>query len=165
MQKWLVIQQKHVATPCVQPLARQRALHQRYRHLKSRRQGTSCSAPSAAFPECRQNQTLPHFTNPQPNATVHHGSPWPGVQDGHAAQFIFEPKVLEELVRLFNSEQIKPATGDVYRRIYEYFLAKFSMQKAHDNGEFFTPSWITFIRRSGVSVLDSPSLPSWRDLS
>ena len=55
---------------------------------------------------------------------------------------IFEPKVLEDLMRLFNSEQIKQATGDVFGRIYEYFLAKFSMQKAHDNGEFFTPSSI-----------------------
>ncbi len=53
---------------------------------------------------------------------------------------IFEPKVLEHLMRLFNSEQIKHASGDVFGRIYEYFLAKFSIQKAHDNGEFFTPS-------------------------
>jgi type I restriction enzyme M protein len=53
---------------------------------------------------------------------------------------IFETKVLEDLMRLFNSEQIKQAAGDVFGRIYEYFLAKFSIQKAHDNGEFFTPS-------------------------
>lgn len=53
---------------------------------------------------------------------------------------IFEPQVLEDLMRLFNSEQIKQATGDVFGRIYEYFLARFSIQKAHDNGEFFTPS-------------------------
>jgi type I restriction enzyme M protein len=53
---------------------------------------------------------------------------------------IFESKVLEDLMRLFNSEQIKQATGDVFGRIYEYFLARFSVQKAHDNGEFFTPS-------------------------
>ena len=53
---------------------------------------------------------------------------------------IFESKVLEDLMRLFNSEQIKRATGDVFGRIYEYFLAEFSIQKAHDNGEFFTPS-------------------------
>ncbi len=53
---------------------------------------------------------------------------------------IFEPTVLEDLMRLFNSEQITQATGDVFGRIYEYFLAKFSIQKAHDNGEFFTPS-------------------------
>jgi len=55
---------------------------------------------------------------------------------------IFEPKVLEDLMRLFNSEQIKQATGDVFGRIYEYFLAEFSIQKAHDNGEFFTPASI-----------------------
>jgi type I restriction enzyme M protein len=55
---------------------------------------------------------------------------------------IFEPRVLEDLMRLLNSEQVKQATGDVFGRIYEYFLAEFSMQKAHDNGEFFTPSSI-----------------------
>ena len=55
---------------------------------------------------------------------------------------IFETKVLEDLMRQFNSEQIQQATGDVFGRIYEYFLAKFSIQKAHDNGEFFTPSSI-----------------------
>ena len=55
---------------------------------------------------------------------------------------IFESTVLEDLMRVFNSEQIKHATGDVFGRIYEYFLAKFSVQKAHDNGEFFTPSSI-----------------------
>ena len=55
---------------------------------------------------------------------------------------IFENDVLEDLLRLFNSEQIRKATGDVFGRIYEYFLAKFSIQKAHDNGEFFTPSSI-----------------------
>src|SRR5262245_26582243 len=53
---------------------------------------------------------------------------------------IFERKVLEDLLRLFNTEEIKQATGDVFGRISEYFLAEFSMQKAHDNGEFFTPS-------------------------
>ncbi len=53
---------------------------------------------------------------------------------------IFESKVLEDLLRRFNSEQIKQANGDVFGRIYEYFLAEFSVQKAHDNGEFFTPS-------------------------
>ncbi|MFA5808162.1 MAG: N-6 DNA methylase, partial [bacterium] len=55
---------------------------------------------------------------------------------------IFETKVLEDLMRQFNSEPIKQATGDVFGRIYEYFLAKFSIQKAHDNGEFFTPASI-----------------------
>jgi len=53
---------------------------------------------------------------------------------------IFETKVLEDLMRTFNSEPIRQATGDVFGRIYEYFLARFSIQKAHDNGEFFTPA-------------------------
>jgi type I restriction enzyme M protein len=34
---------------------------------------------------------------------------------------IFEPKVLEDLMRLFNSERIKQASGYVFGRIYEYF--------------------------------------------
>lgn len=45
---------------------------------------------------------------------------------------IFETKVLEDLMRQFNSDQVKQATGDVFGRIYEYFLAKFSIQKAPD---------------------------------
>ena len=53
---------------------------------------------------------------------------------------IFETKVLEDLMWLFNSERVRKASGDVFGRIYEDFLAKFSVQKAHDNGEFFTPS-------------------------
>ncbi len=63
---------------------------------------------------------------------------------------IFETKVLEDLTRLFNGEQIKQATGDVFGRIYEYFLAKFSIQKAHHSGEFFTPSSIGV--RPGVRI-------------
>ncbi len=52
---------------------------------------------------------------------------------------IFEPAVLEDLMRGFNSEQIRQASGDVFGRLNEYFLAQFSAQKAYDNGEFFTP--------------------------
>jgi type I restriction enzyme M protein len=52
---------------------------------------------------------------------------------------IFEPAVLEDLMRRFNSEQIRQASGDVFGRLNEYFLAQFSAQKAYDNGEFFTP--------------------------
>lgn len=66
---------------------------------------------------------------------------------------IFETKVLEDLMRLFNSERIRHATGDVFGRIYEYFLAKFSMQKAHDNGEFFTPSSLV----QAMSTSSSPT--------
>ncbi len=51
----------------------------------------------------------------------------------------FEPAVLENLLRIFDSETLRTAGGDVFGRIYEYFLMKFAMQGAQDNGEFFTP--------------------------
>ena len=51
----------------------------------------------------------------------------------------FEDDVLEEMMRTFDSEPLRTASGDVFGRIYEYFLAEFSKLGAHDNGEFFTP--------------------------
>ena len=51
----------------------------------------------------------------------------------------FDNKLLENLLRCFDSEALRNATGDVFGRIYEYFLMKFAMQGAQDNGEFFTP--------------------------
>jgi type I restriction enzyme M protein len=51
----------------------------------------------------------------------------------------FEGTVLEEMMRMFDSEGLRTASGDVFGRIYEYFLAEFSKQGAHDGGEFFTP--------------------------
>ena len=51
----------------------------------------------------------------------------------------FEDSVLEEMMRMFDSEGLRNASGDVFGRIYEYFLAEFSKQGAHDGGEFFTP--------------------------
>ena len=51
----------------------------------------------------------------------------------------FEDDVLEEMMRTFDSEDLRTASGDVFGRIHEYFLAEFSKQGAHDNGEFFTP--------------------------
>ena len=51
----------------------------------------------------------------------------------------FEDDVLEEMMRTFDSESLRRASGDAFGRIYEYFLAQFSKQGAHDNGEFFTP--------------------------
>ena len=50
-----------------------------------------------------------------------------------------EDDVLEEMLRCFDSEALRSASGDVFGRVYEYFLCEFSKQKAHDNGEFFTP--------------------------
>ncbi len=51
----------------------------------------------------------------------------------------FEDDVLEEMMRTFDAEALRTASGDVFGRIYEYFLTRFSKEKAHDNGEFFTP--------------------------
>ena len=51
----------------------------------------------------------------------------------------FEDGVLENLLRIFDREDLRRAKGDVFGRIYEYFLEKFAIQGAQDNGEFFTP--------------------------
>jgi len=51
----------------------------------------------------------------------------------------FEDKLLEVILRTFDSEALRNASGDLFGRIYEYFLMKFAMQGAQDNGEFFTP--------------------------
>lgn len=53
----------------------------------------------------------------------------------------FDDKLLRDLVRVFNKDAVKNAKGDVFGRIYEFFLMKFSMQGAgaQEGGEFFTP--------------------------
>jgi type I restriction enzyme M protein len=51
----------------------------------------------------------------------------------------FDDTLLENILRTFDSEAIRTANGDLFGRIYEYFLMKFAMQGAQDNGEFFTP--------------------------
>ncbi len=43
------------------------------------------------------------------------------------------------MMRMFDSEDLNTASGDVFGRIYEYFLAEFSKHGTHDDGEFFTP--------------------------
>lgn len=48
-------------------------------------------------------------------------------------------EVLGTLLRTLNPEELKQATGDIFGRIYEYFLTQFADQGAHDGGEFFTP--------------------------
>lgn len=47
--------------------------------------------------------------------------------------------VLGQLLRTLNPDELKRVSGDVFGRIYEYFLTRFADQKAHDDGEFFTP--------------------------
>ena len=48
-------------------------------------------------------------------------------------------EVLGRLLRIFNDPALKNANGDIFGRIYEYFLTGFADLKAHDGGEFFTP--------------------------
>ncbi len=55
---------------------------------------------------------------------------------GYAA---FEPELLAGLVKILDRPAIRAATGDVFGRIYEYFLNKFAMTGAQEGGEFFTP--------------------------
>ncbi len=47
--------------------------------------------------------------------------------------------VLGQILRTFNDPALKQADGDIFGRIYEYFLTQFADEKAHDGGEFFTP--------------------------
>jgi type I restriction enzyme M protein len=47
--------------------------------------------------------------------------------------------VLGNLLRVFNDPALQKANGDIFGRIYEYFLTQFADLKAHDGGEFFTP--------------------------
>ena len=46
---------------------------------------------------------------------------------------IFDRDVLEDLLRVFDSEAMKSVSGDVFGRIYEYFLMKFAMQGGERN--------------------------------
>ncbi|KQM71686.1 class I SAM-dependent DNA methyltransferase [Sphingomonas sp. Leaf20] len=50
-----------------------------------------------------------------------------------------ENDVLGDVLRIFNDPALQTAKGDVFGRIYEYFLTQFADQSAHDGGEFFTP--------------------------
>lgn len=51
----------------------------------------------------------------------------------------FDNEILSRLLKIFNDEALRTTKGDVFGRIYEYFLMKFAMQGAYDSGEFFTP--------------------------
>ncbi len=67
--------------------------------------------------------------------------------------------VLGQLLRTLNPDELKKVSGDVFGRIYEYFLTQFADQKAHDGGEFFTPiSIVSLIAHAldpeGGTVLD-----------
>ncbi len=67
--------------------------------------------------------------------------------------------VTGNLLRTFNDPALKQATGDIFGRIYEYFLTQFANQGAHDNGEFFTPvslvqMIVNFIEPDHGAVID-----------
>ncbi len=53
----------------------------------------------------------------------------------------FDAELLRSLIRVFNKDAVKNIGGDVFGRIYEFFLMKFSMSGAgaQEGGEFFTP--------------------------
>ena len=54
--------------------------------------------------------------------------------------------VLGKLLVKLDPEELRHMSGDVFGRIYEYFLTQFAGQGAHDGGEFFTPvSLVSFI--------------------
>lgn len=53
----------------------------------------------------------------------------------------FEDKVLLSLLRTFNSIPMD-VEGDVFGKVYEYFLGKFAMTEGQKGGEFFTPTSI-----------------------
>jgi type I restriction enzyme M protein len=66
---------------------------------------------------------------------------------------------LGKLLRALNPEELKTVSGDIFGRIYEYFLTGFAGQKAHDGGEFFTPVSlveliVNFIEPKNGKVLD-----------
>ncbi len=48
-------------------------------------------------------------------------------------------EVIGQLLRTLNPEELRQVSGDIFGRIYEYFLTQFAGLKAHDDGEFFTP--------------------------
>jgi type I restriction enzyme M protein len=51
----------------------------------------------------------------------------------------FEQDLLAELIKIFNRPALQTAAGDVFGRIYEYFLNQFAQSGAQEGGEFFTP--------------------------
>lgn len=62
----------------------------------------------------------------------------------------FDNATLRELLRIFNGIPMD-IEGDVFGRIYEYFLGKFAMAEGQKGGEFFTP---TAIVRLIVAVIE-----------
>lgn len=71
----------------------------------------------------------------------------------------FEKPLLLELLRIFNKPALRNSTGDVFGKIYEYFLNAFAIKGAQEGGEFFTPvslvsTIVNFIEPDHGIVLD-----------
>ena len=60
--------------------------------------------------------------------------------------------ILPQLLKTF-SDIPKDASGDIFGKIYEYFLGKFAMSEGQKGGEFFTP---TSVVRFIVEVIEPP---------
>lgn len=52
---------------------------------------------------------------------------------------IFDNDLLVELLRNFNIQELNDIKGDIFGKIYEYFLSEFAKAGAQEGGEFFTP--------------------------
>jgi len=63
---------------------------------------------------------------------------------------IFENTLLFELLKIFNGIPMD-IEGDVFGKIYEYFIGKFAMTEGRGGGEFFTP---TSIVRLIVNIIE-----------
>ncbi len=61
-----------------------------------------------------------------------------------------EEDILPDLLKTF-SDIPKDASGDIFGKIYEYFLGKFAMSEGQKGGEFFTP---TSVVRFIVEVIE-----------
>ena len=67
---------------------------------------------------------------------------------------MFSDALLAELLRIFNNNLLDEIGGDVFGRIYEYFLNKFAKNIASDDGVFFTPKSLV---KMIVNVLEPTS--------
>ena len=72
--------------------------------------------------------------------------------------------LLRQLLKIFNDEALRRTGEDVLGRINEYFLLKFAMARAQDEGEFFTPpaltQLITYVIEPDHGILWDPAFGS-----
>ncbi len=72
------------------------------------------------------------------------------------------PAVLADLVRTFNDPVLDTIGGDVFGRIYEYFLQKFAPTASATDGVFFTPKCLVGrLGGGGAPGAAKPPPPAW----